>query len=338
MHKLGFYIENSTVQFLREALCQAKPPTILIHAGDRGLLRDIRREFSPDSFIIGRIFVELQQQMAWLDSSDPERHGREFADTILNFDFGLATEKGANDRLLIDAWMSLNETLPGPASFPNYQVDATFRRRAEALDRFQVAFRERLRSRGLEAVAFNFAAGNFTYAPHYLDWFPRTLESYIYLGTHEYGWPTLMEDPSKGTATSALFYRRCLEGIRQSYGNRHRVIITEAGLARMYKYPNDPAGDVGWLYRGETIPEEQYWQSLKWYNDELCRDDYVLGCCLFEVGHAGRWESFRHLGVNNQGQPILLISKIASLPDGPPPPPPPPPEEMTWSEIKALYR
>ncbi|MDH7487848.1 MAG: hypothetical protein QHJ81_16435, partial [Anaerolineae bacterium] len=324
MNKLGFYIENTTVPFLRDALRQAKPPTILIHAGDRGLLHDIRRELSPDSFIVGRFFVELQQQTAWLDSSDPERHGRDFADTILNFDFGLATEKGANGRLLIDAWMSLNEALRGPASFPNYQVDATFARRAEALDRFQAAFRERLQSRSLEAVAFNFAAGNFTQAAHYLDWFPRTLESYIYLGFHEYGWPTLMEDPSRGTATSALFYRRCMQGIRQRYGDRHRVIITEAGLARMYKYPNDPAGDVGWLYPKETIPEEQYWQSLKWYNDEMCRDDYVLGCCLFEVGHTGRWETFRHLGTNNQGQPILLMSRIEKLREEPKPSPPPP--------------
>jgi len=324
MNKLGFYIENTTVPFLRDALRQVKPPVILIHAGDRGLLHDIRRELSPDSIIIGRLFVELHQQAAWLDSDDPEGCARAFADRILEYDFELATEREAG-RLLIDAWMSLNEPLRGPASFPDYQVDEEFRRRAEALDRFQVAFRERLQSKGLEAVAFNFAAGNFTEASHYLDWFPRTLESYTYLGFHEYGWPTLM--PREGTKTSALFYRRCMEGIRQRYGDRHRVIITELGLARMYKYPHDPAGDVGWLYRGETISEEEYWESLKWYNDEMCRDEYVLGCCLFEVGHTGKWETFRHLGVDNQGRPITLMSRIAKLREEPVTPPITPPEE-----------
>ncbi|MCS6844163.1 MAG: N-acetylmuramoyl-L-alanine amidase [Caldilineales bacterium] len=322
MNKLGFYIENTTVPFLRDALRQVKPPVILIHAGDRGLLRDIRRELSPDSFVVGRIFVDLREQVAWLDDQDPEARGRAFADRIINFDFGLASERGANGRLLIDAWMSLNETLPGPASASG--TDATFRRRAAALDRFQVAFWERLRSAGLEAVAFNFAAGNFTQPEHYLDWFPRTLETHKYLGFHEYGWPKLMEDPAKGWFSSALHYRRVMQGIRARYGNRHVAIITEAGLARMYKFPQSEAGDVGWLYPGDTISEEDYWQSLSWYNSEMVKDDFVLGACLFQVGHSGRWETFRHLGVDNQQRPILLMNRIASLNVAPPPPPPPP--------------
>jgi hypothetical protein len=311
MNKLGFYIENTTVGFLRDALRAVKPPAILIHAGDRGLLRDIRRELAPDAFIVGRMFAPLSEQGRWLTTADPVESGRAFADTILSYDFGYATERGTNGRLLIDAWMVLNEAIRGPASFPSGQLDAETIPRAQALDRFQVAFRERLQTRGLEAVAFNFAAGNFTQPSHYLDWFPGTLASYKYLGFHEYGWPTLM--PKPGTETAALYYRRCMEGIRQRYGDMHRVIITELGLARMYKYAADPAGDVGWLYAGDTIPEEQYWESLKWYNDELQKDDYVLGCCLFQIGHSGRWETFRHLGQDNQQHPIGVINRIAAL-------------------------
>ena len=311
MHKLGFYLENTVVQYLRDALAKAKPPTILVHAGDRGLLREIRQQHSPNCFIVGRMFVELGQQTAWLDSADPAGRGRAFAETILGYDFGYARERTPDGRLLVDAWMGLNETLRGPASFASGQMDVETRRRAAALDQFQVAFHGRLKSEGLAAVAFNFAAGNFTRAEHYLEFFPRTLETYTYLGFHEYGWPTLM--PRSGTETAALHYRACMEGIRQRYGNHHQVIITELGLARMYKYPNDPAGDVGWLYPGETIPEAQYWESLKWYNAELCKDSYVLGGCLFQVGHAGRWQTFRHLGQDNQQQPILLMDKIATL-------------------------
>ena len=72
MNKLGFYIENSTVPFIREALALIKPPVILFHAGDRGLLREIRTSLSPDSFIIGRLFVTLDEQVRWLDANDPE--------------------------------------------------------------------------------------------------------------------------------------------------------------------------------------------------------------------------------------------------------------------------
>ncbi len=267
------------------------------------------------------MYVTPAEQSAWLTGGDPEGAGRAFAERIINYDFQLAKEKGTNGRLLVDAWMSLNEPVRGPASFPDGNPDAETLARYDALDRFQAAFLERLRAEGLEGVAFNFAAGNFTRKNDIVQYFPRTLAAYTYLGLHEYGWPNLM--PRADTSSSALTYRTVMEGIRERYGNRHKLIITEAGLARMYRYPNDPAGDVGWLYGGETISEDQYWQSLAWYNNQMLQDDYVMGASLYQVGHGGRWETFRHLGVNNQGQPILLMDKIATLNSTAAPPPPP---------------
>ncbi len=178
-------------------------------------------------------------------------------------------------------------------------------------DRWQVAFHQRLQDAGIEAVAFNFAAGNFSEAAHYLDYFPGTLASYTYLGFHEYGWPTLF--PAPDSATGAGLYRRCLEGIRAHYGDRHKVVITEAGLTRMYQNPQ--WGDEGWLNQTAPLSEEQYWQSLDWYNSQLCQDDYTLGACLFEVGHHGNWASFRHLGQDNAGQEIRLMERIVALKD-----------------------
>lgn len=333
MNRLGFYIENTVTQFLRDAIREVKPPTILIHAQDRGLLREIRTTLSPNSFVVGRLYVDLAQQSAWLDSADPAAMGRAYAELVLAYDFGLATEK-ANGRLLIDAWMSLNESLPGPGTFPGGQPDATWQRRAAAYDQFQVAFRETLMRSGVEALAFNFAAGNFARPEDYTRWFPRTLATYVYLGFHEYGWPTL--EPTPATATGALLYRPCMTGIRQQYGDRHRAIISEAGLARMYKYPNDGAGDVGWLYPPDSVPQASYWNSLQWYNTQMLQDSYVLGCCLFQVGHAGRWETFRHLGVDNNQQPITIITNIATLNQTAPPPPPPPPPPTT--DLASLQR
>ena len=329
MNRLGFYIENTTVRWLREALRQVKPPVILIHAQDRGLLRDIRRELSPDSFIVGRLYKTPQQQQAWLDSGEPERYGREFAEEIIYYDFQLAKEVGENGRLLIDAWMSLNEAIRGPASFPDDEVDDEFRRRAEAYDRFQVAFKERLEQEGLVAVAFNFAAGNFTKPEHYLDWFPRTLEAYTYLGFHEYGWPSLK--PGSDVATAALYYRTCMEGIRQQYGDKFKVIMTEAGLTMAYGHPENP--DEGWLNTREPLTEDQYWQSLLWYNNEMLKDPYVMGACLFEVGHTSKWQTFRHLGEDNQGNPILLMNRIEALNDIPGPTEPPEPPEPSSGDI-----
>ena len=236
---------------------------------------------------------------------------------------------GENGRLLIDAWMSLNEAIRGPASFPSYEVDDQFRRRAEAYDRFQVAFKERLEQEGLAAVAFNFAAGNFTKPEHYLDWFPRTLEAYTYLGFHEYGWPSLKPGPD--VATAALYYRACMEGIRQQYGDKFKVIMTEAGLTMAYGHPGNP--DEGWLNTREPLTEEQYWQSRLWYNNEMLKDPDVMGACLFEVGHASKWQAFRHLGEDNQDNPILLMNRIEALNDIPGPVEPPEPPEPPSGDI-----
>lgn len=52
MNKLGFYIHNSTVPSLRDALRKVQPTTILMHAGDRSLMHGIRRDLSPNSSTI----------------------------------------------------------------------------------------------------------------------------------------------------------------------------------------------------------------------------------------------------------------------------------------------
>ena len=76
MNKLGFYVENTTVPFLRDAFARVKPPVLLIHAGDRGLLREIRNTLSPDTFVIGRIFVDLPAAARHGSrSGDPEGAG-----------------------------------------------------------------------------------------------------------------------------------------------------------------------------------------------------------------------------------------------------------------------
>ncbi len=311
-NKLGFYMHVSTDQHgLWDAVSRVQPPVLLIHADTANtmLLEQIRQFRAPDTFVIGRLYKDVNTQRQLLTSGDPAAQGRAMAEEILNYNFGLATKRGATGRLLIDAWMSLNEAVPGPTSDQFRQAPEETAQLLQKYDTFQVAFRERLQAAGVEAVAFNFGAGNFGTAEHYLEYFPQTLASYTYLGFHEYGWPTLY--PAAGTATSGGTYRTCMVGIRARYGDRHRVIMTEAGLARMYQNP--AGGDVGWQNRDAPLPEAHYWESLAWYNSQMTADSYVLGACLFEVGHHGQWESFRHLGPDNNGQPLGLIDRMVAL-------------------------
>lgn len=358
MNKLGFYIQNS--QGTHEQISHVQPPVILIHAWDQGLLEEIRRFRAPEAFVIGRMeyigqggdkrAIDQSLINSWLDGADPAARGRELAEHILIDNFGLAQRRDASGRLLVDAWMSLNECVPGPASGAyNHSAAerAEIEARLRAYDSFQAAFRDRLMEQGIEAVAFNFGAGNFTRAAHYLDFFPQTLGSYTYLGFHEYGWPAMRGDPAAGVFSSAGTYRPIVNAIRQQTGRSYKAIITEAGLARMFKHTSDGAGDVGWLYEGDPISQEAYWRSLDWYNDYLVQDDFAVGACLFQVGVGAGWQSFRHSGQDAAGQPIRILEQVRQLqektdhqpqpsvgeetppvaPPVEPPPVPPPPAE-----------
>jgi hypothetical protein len=92
----------------------------------------------------------------------------------------------------------------------------------------------------------------------------------------------------------ALRYRRTMQEVRRLYPDRHTAIITECGMTQGV-HPQG-VGDVGPWHPSHPVSEDDYWASLMWYNDELMRDDYVLGACLFVVGAISPWESFEHLG------------------------------------------
>jgi len=310
-NKLGFYLHLSTDQFgLWDTVHRVQPPVILIHADTANdmLLNEIRAFRAPNAFVIGRWYITNDEQRALLESADPAGAGRDFADRILTHDFGKFTKRTADGRLLVDAWMSLNECLPGPASASYRAEPERYHRLYRAYDQFQVAFHHRMKEAGIEAIAFNFAAGNFTDPEHYLDHFPETLAHYTHLGFHEYGWPSLM--PGPGVATGAMLYRRVLTGIRARLGDHHRVVMTEAGLTRAYGHPHP---DEGWLNSDQCLDETTYWASLAWYNHQMGQDSYVTGACLYEVGHDGNWATFRHLGPDNQGQPLQLMARLVAL-------------------------
>lgn len=324
--KLGFYLHSSDdARFGLSGLIEGiKPSVILIHMDTKNdmLLNEMRQFRSPDTFVIGRLYLENAEQERLLDRADPAEAGRELADRLYSQNPDFVRQRYPKDdpsgRLLVDAWMSLNECVPGP-SWEEWTAkkdeQPKFTRRAASYDLLQVAFRARLREHvhDVEAVAFNFGSGNFQLADQYIRQFPRTLASYTYLGFHEYGWPALsatLTAPNQPVKSDAGKFRPIMDGIRAKYGNRHTAIITEAGLARAHLKGGDKAGDVGWLNALEPLTQEAYWQSLQWYNGVLGQCDYIKGACLFEVGWVQDWRSFRLTGDDNQGRPIEIMNWI----------------------------
>jgi hypothetical protein len=309
MHKYGFHI-HAIGDRVFDAIVRIKPKVIKTLHHDVGFWQRVRQAH-PTAFIIGRLYSADQEFR-----SNPAELGRAFAERILREEVNRATFQG---HPLYDAWESFNEVMP--ESVGGDMLDA--------YDSFQVAFGHRMQQAGFEPVAMNFATGNFR-GQQFLDHFPGTLETYKYIGFHEYDWPRLdrlhriglskgddaksIKDrlPSIGANTGdggmwlCLRYRRTMnEGVRQKYGNKHICIITECGMTQGVQQGQDigPWSGRNTLPRSYPdssvrcpIPLDDYWQSLLWYHGELLNDDYVLGACLFTVGAISPWESFEHLG------------------------------------------
>jgi hypothetical protein len=164
-------------------------------------------------------------------------------------------------------------------------------------DDFQVAFGQKIKAAGFEPIGMNFATGNML-GHHFLTYFPGTLETYTYLGFHEYDWPTMwrlheenIREKNEGGMWLTLRYRRVMADVRRVYGRKHTAIITECGMTQGVVGRDD----VGWLAE-PAVAEDSYWQSLMWYNGEIMKDDYVKAALLFVVGSVTPWHSFEHLG------------------------------------------
>ncbi len=320
-HKYGFHI-NGPNQAAYNAAERLKPRILKTLEHNVDVMKRLR-EVIPDAFFIGRLYDPVQD-FGNYPGSDPiaerirraRQRGRDFAEKILRLEINNVHSQG---RPVFNAWESFNEIFPE-------SVDAEAQK---VYDEFQVAFGERMRAAGFEPVAFNFATGNFR-GRHLVENFAGTLDTYKYLGFHEYDWPHLdrlhqiglaaddseknLRDRLPGIAAGrgndgmwlTLRYRRMMnEGVRQKYGDKHVCIITECGMTQGVQQGED----VGPWFQSNTLPRnypdsavtspiavEDYWQQLLWYNSELMKDDYLMGACLFVTGAGARWESFEHLG------------------------------------------
>jgi hypothetical protein len=279
MNKLGMHV-NRVSDEVYNAIMKIRPPVIKTLEHDVGFWRRVK-EALPSVFLVGRFHVDAPSYMP-----DPEAKGTAFGERLASLEISRLK--------LIDAWETYNECLAPGGDAALY----------DALDRFQAAFAGPIRAAGLEPVAMNFGTGQYL-GEDWVQQFPRTLQTYKYLGLHEYDWPDMWRLHREGEAAGnggcwlALRYRRIMNVVRQTYAGKHVVIMTECGLTQAV-YPGRP--DIGW--RSE-LTEDRYWESLRWYNEELLKDDYVLGAAVFLFGAVSPFHSFESLGG--------IVDRIAAL-------------------------
>jgi len=131
------------------------------------------------------------------------------------------------------------------------------------------------------------------------------------LGLHEYSCPWMwwmtgtyqldLNEDQGDEGWSTLRYRKVQRQILEPNNINIQMVITEAGIdprsdPKPVGCPSEPWTGLGpyWLeHNQEADPEAFYFRQLVWYDEELCKDPYVVGWALFCGGnYGGPWADF----------------------------------------------
>jgi len=237
-----------------EAIRRVQPPMVKTMDLNRQALESIRNA-APGALIVARRYVGLQ------DFSNPLAAGQSYADMY-------------RDVLdLVDVVEVYNEAIG----------NTTPADRLALFDTFQGVFAYRIWELNVRVRIglFCLPTGNFGYPgePKLTD-FPKSLalpKNKVCICLHEYSWYTWnWESPAR-----CLRYRRQMEGL-----SGYQVLITECGLTQAVL---SGKSDVGWR---SGIARDVFVNGAVWYDNELQKDDYVVGAAMFTCGASFGWETF----------------------------------------------
>ncbi len=144
---------------------------------------------------------------------------------------------------------------------------------ANALNQWFLRFAELMHARNEKVAAFSFSVGNPKL--EYVPLLAAAAAACDYLALHEYFYPTA------GGASDLGRYRKFREQLPAHA--RKPILITETGV------DNGGGQNDGWLAR---VSADRYMQILADYDQELLKDDYVLGATIFQYGAGAPWHTF----------------------------------------------
>lgn len=238
---------------------------------------------------------------------------------------------------------------------------------------FEVERMRLMTAEGLRCVIGNFASG----APILSQWpafLPALAAAQVHqaiLGLHEYSCPLmwwmtgdhqLNPDEHEGDeGWTTLRYRKVYRQhlIPNGYGDVP-LVITECGIDPLVN-PKPPEAGVGgtwkqlghyWaMHHNEHDKEDFYFRQLVWYDNELQKDDFVLGAAVFTWGSFGLpWSGFDIAGTDvarklvtytqqNPAESFVYAGHVAEEPRGKPREPYertyvllPPDADATWAQ------
>lgn len=186
---------------------------------------------------------------------------------------------------------------------------------------FEVARMQLMAQHGLRCVIGNFASGSpdLSFWPAFFPALKAAQQFKALLGLHEYSCPWMwwmtgkhQLDPNADEGDegwTTLRYRKVYRQhlIPNGLGNVP-LVITESGIDPLVN-PKPPQVGVGgtWQQLGafwaahdnEPDKADYYFRQLVWYDQELQKDDYVVGATLFTWGSFGPpWSDFDVAGTD----------------------------------------
>jgi hypothetical protein len=266
--KLGIYVISLGGVDVIEYVRRAMPRVILSMDHNLETWRQVK-QISPNTFLLGRYYLDDGEQI-YLDQ--PELRATQF--------FNRMKPEMEKMRGIYDAWMGYNETVIHSAS------------EARRLSRFYVQWGSLMRAANFKSAAYSFATGNPSAGfpnpdgngsePNYWEFLADGLRACDYLSLHEYSAPHLQD--LKGFL--CLRYRQVRDILPEDA--RKPILITECGLDGGV-IAGGASAQKGWTF---FTNEDGYLAQLRWYDEELLADEYVLGATIFSLNPWGIQGSF----------------------------------------------
>ncbi len=279
--KLGLHVEWNNSPDIMEFIRRTKPAVVKA-AGDLGFLAEVK-QVSPSTVTVARLSQGPQKP-----EGDPVQAARAFVARNLE-------QYQLNPG--VDYWEGWNE--PG------------VRGRMDWYAAFEAERARLMGEHGFRAAVGAFSAGVPEWE-EFAAFLPAIEAAHKYNGIltlHEYDAPVMNRlvgvglpdhpgHPDRGAL--ALRYRWWYEDFLKPRGLVVPLVISEAGIDGMISNRPGPKGrgwqDFAdyWKTHGQgNNGVEAYIRQLAWYDAELQRDDYVLGCAVFTAGvMTDRWRSF----------------------------------------------
>lgn len=202
--------------------------------------------------------------------------------------------------------------------------------------RFEVERMQLMADLGLKCVLGNFATGmpDLALWPAFLPAIQTARQYQALLGLHEYSWPRMWwmtgkhqldpNDDQGDEGWTTLRYRKVYRQhlIPNGLGDVP-LVITECGVDPAVN-PKPPGLDGGaWRLLGglwadhdnEPNKADYYFRQLVWYDEELRKDDYVVGATIFTWGNFG--PPWLHFDVAETEVAAKLIAYTQANPAGP---------------------